>query len=49
MLEPTGIITFRQADIGEYLREVCNCHLGNYYDHRLNMLHRRRIRFSQHD
>ena len=22
-LEPTGIICFRQADIGEYLREVC--------------------------
>ena len=23
-LEPTGITTFRQADIGEYLREVYN-------------------------
>ncbi len=22
-LEPTGITCFRQADIGEYLREVC--------------------------
>ncbi len=21
-LEPTGIVTFRQADVGEYLREV---------------------------
>jgi 60S ribosome subunit biogenesis protein NIP7 len=22
-LEPTGITTFRQADVGEYLRDVC--------------------------
>lgn len=22
-MEPTGITTFRQADVGEYLREVC--------------------------
>lgn len=22
-LDPTGITTFRQADVGEYLREVC--------------------------
>lgn len=22
-MDPTGIVTFRQGDVGEYLREVC--------------------------
>lgn len=33
-LEPTGITVFRQADVGEYLREVCfsEVALSSLYD-----------------
>ena len=47
-LEPTGITCFRQADVGEYLREVC----GNGKHQRTIMLvdiclpQRRRTRYS---
>jgi len=30
-MDPTGIVTFRQGDVGEYLREVGNFHLLAVY------------------